>query len=542
MISRTDTIPHVAVVIPCLDEERTIGKVVADMKAALPGAEIFVFDNGSTDRTAEIARAGGATVVPSPRRGKGNVIRHMANVVQADAYVLLDGDDTYPASEAPQLLRRFLDDRVDMLVATRLDSHAPSAFRVFHKIGNRVIARIISLLFRAPVTDVLSGYRILSSRFVRLAHLRAEGFEIETEMTLQALAKGLSVLEVPISYGNRPTGSHSKLDTVSDGLLIFKCIFLLFKDYKPFVFFTAVAALLAHTVVGRWKCAGTRFLPLRVRVSRTPRDPRVGARAARGCQFRSRSAARHHLPVSPGDDRAVEALDARIARVERHFEAIPLFDVVDQAERYNRYLLDQVLAFAGSARSVIDFGAGTGRLSASLLAHGFDVTCVEPDPELRGRLAERGLSSVSDLNDLGDRSFDYAVSLNVLEHCPDDARVAQGLHRHLAPGGRCLIYVPAFPLLWTANDTLVGHQRRYRRSDLSRLFRNAGFVVDDLRYVDSLGFLAALAYRLIGRSDGQITAASVRLYDRLVLPPSLLLDRALHRLAGKNLMLRARRR
>jgi SAM-dependent methyltransferase len=200
-----------------------------------------------------------------------------------------------------------------------------------------------------------------------------------------------------------------------------------------------------------------------------------------------------------------------------------------------------VLGFAGSARSVLDFGAGTGRLSAALLEHGFDVTCVEPDPELRARLAERGLPSVSDLNDLGDRSFDYAVSLNVLEHCPDDTRVAQGLHRHLAPDGRCLIYVPAFPLLWTANDALVGHQRRYRRSDLSRLFRDAGFRVDDLRYVDSLGFLATLAYRLIGRSDGQITAASVRLYDRLVLPPSLLLDRALHRLAGKNLLLRARR-
>jgi glycosyltransferase involved in cell wall biosynthesis len=245
VIARTDTVPQVAVVIPCLDEERTIGKVIGDMKAALPGAEIFVFDNGSTDRTAEFARASGATVIPSPRRGKGNVIRHMANVIEADAYLLLDGDDTYPAAEAPQLLRRFLDDHVDMLVATRLDSHAVQAFRVFHKIGNRVIARIISLLFRAPVTDVLSGYRILSSRFVRVAHLRAEGFEVETEMTLQALAKGLSILEVPISYGNRPTGSHSKLDTVSDGLLIFKCIFLLFKDYKPFVFFTAVAALLA---------------------------------------------------------------------------------------------------------------------------------------------------------------------------------------------------------------------------------------------------------------------------------------------------------
>lgn len=244
MNARSDNVLQLAVVIPCLDEERTIAKVIGDVKAALPGAEIFVFDNASTDRTAEIARASGATVIASPRRGKGNVIRHMADVISADAYVLLDGDDTYPASEAPQLLRRFVDSGVDMLVATRLESHDASAFRVFHKLGNRMIARTIALLFRTPVTDVLSGYRILSSRFVRLVHLSTEGFEVETEMTLQALAKGLPILEVPIEYGARPAGSHSKLDTVSDGLLIGKCIFLLFKDYKPFVFFTAVAGAL----------------------------------------------------------------------------------------------------------------------------------------------------------------------------------------------------------------------------------------------------------------------------------------------------------
>ena len=232
-------------VIPCLNEERTVARVIEDMKAALPGAEITVFDNGSSDRTAEIARASGATVIASPRRGKGNVIRHMANVIDADVYVLLDGDDTYPAAEAPRLVQRFLETGVDMLVATRLESHDAGAFRVFHELGNRLIARIIALLYRAPITDVLSGYRLLSNRFVRLVHLRSEGFEIETEMTLQALAKGLPILEVPIEYGRRPDGSHSKLDTVSDGLLIFKCIFLLFKDYKPFVFFTAVAAIFA---------------------------------------------------------------------------------------------------------------------------------------------------------------------------------------------------------------------------------------------------------------------------------------------------------
>jgi glycosyltransferase involved in cell wall biosynthesis len=244
MRARPDAVPTIAVVIPCLDEELTVGKVVGDMKAALPGAEIIVFDNGSTDRTAEVARASGARVIASPRRGKGNVIRHMANVVSADVYVLIDGDDTYPAAEAPRLLERFLETGSDMLVATRLDTHDERAFRVFHELGNRLISRTIGLLFRTRITDVLSGYRILSDRFVRLLHLRTGGFEVETEMTLQALAKGLPILEVPIQYGTRPLGSRSKLDTLSDGLLIGKCILLLFKDYKPLVFFSAVSALL----------------------------------------------------------------------------------------------------------------------------------------------------------------------------------------------------------------------------------------------------------------------------------------------------------
>lgn len=236
---------RVAVVIPCLDEERTIGKVVEDLKGALPGAEIHVFDNGSTDRTAEIARRSGATVVSSPVRGKGSVIRHAVRVVDADAYVLVDGDDTYPAAVAPELVRRFRESGVDMLVATRLDQHHGGAFRLFHKLGNRLIAGTISLLFRTRLTDVLTGYRVLSRDFVRLVRLRSRGFEIETEMTLQALAKGLAILEVPVAYGSRPEGSESKLATWSDGLLILRCILLVFKDYKPFVFFASLAALLA---------------------------------------------------------------------------------------------------------------------------------------------------------------------------------------------------------------------------------------------------------------------------------------------------------
>ncbi len=227
--------------------------------------------------------------------------------------------------------------------------------------------------------------------------------------------------------------------------------------------------------------------------------------------------------------------------MERTFEGAHLIDAIDQAERYNRYLLQQALGFAGAARSVLDFGAGRGRLAGAFRSRGFEVACVEPDPELRRRLAADGLVSVAALGQLEGRRFDYVVSVNVLEHCPDDAAVARELHARLTPGGRCLIYVPAFRLLWSANDTLVGHQRRYGREELSRVFRAAGFVVTDVRFVDSLGFLAALAYRFLGDRKGEITARSVRLYDRLVFPASLLLDRLFHRLAGKNLLLRATR-
>jgi SAM-dependent methyltransferase len=227
--------------------------------------------------------------------------------------------------------------------------------------------------------------------------------------------------------------------------------------------------------------------------------------------------------------------------MDRRFEAPELIDALDHAERYNRHLLEQVLAFAGSARSVLDFGAGTGRLSAALAARGLEVTGVEPDPFLRERLSRRGVASVASLEQLAGRRFDYVVSLNVLEHCPDDRAVARAFHDRLVPGGRCLVYVPAFALLWTANDTRVGHLRRYRRAGVSRLFRDAGFEVDDVRYADSLGFAAALAFRAFGARDGTLSPRSLWLYDRLVFPASRLLDGALHRVIGKNLLLRARR-
>jgi glycosyltransferase involved in cell wall biosynthesis len=244
-LQRNDLNARVAVIIPCLNEEPTIGQVVADFSKALPGAEICVFDNDSTDRTADIARQTGATVFHSPIRGKGNVIRHVQMIVDADYYVFVDGDGTYSAEAAPQLLEKLQTNNANMLVATRLVNFKGGSFRRFHHWGNHVVSRVVSGLFAARLTDVLSGYRIITRDMLRLIRLRASGFEVETEMTLQALAKHFKIVEVPVKYGSRPGGSHSKLSTWGDGLVILKCFLLIFKDYKPLLFFSSVATILA---------------------------------------------------------------------------------------------------------------------------------------------------------------------------------------------------------------------------------------------------------------------------------------------------------
>lgn len=236
---------EVAVVIPCYDEAPTIQKVVHDFAKALPEATIYVFDNNSRDETAEIARRAGARVVPSRRQGKGNVVRHMAAVVDADLYVLVDGDDTYDAEAAPALIEKLRSEDLDMLVATRLERYEPGAFRAFHRIGNRWISGLISRLFGTRLSDVLSGYRVVSRELFDIVQLRAGGFEVETELTLQALTKRMNVAETPVPYRSREAGSESKLSTWSDGFLIGRLILMLFKDYKPLVFFTSISALLA---------------------------------------------------------------------------------------------------------------------------------------------------------------------------------------------------------------------------------------------------------------------------------------------------------
>jgi len=229
--------PAIAVVIPCHNEALTIGAVVEDFRRSLPEASIHVFDNSSSDRTADIARAAGATVHRVPTRGKGEVVRAMFREVDAEVLVMVDGDQTYPAARARDLVAPILEGRADMVVATRLQEHNSAGFRPFHVLGNRLVLRLINSLFDVQFSDVLSGYRAFSRRFVKTMPVLSRGFEIESEITLHALEHRVPVLEVPIAYGARPQGSESKLQTFRDGYRVVLTIIRLYKDYRPLRFF-----------------------------------------------------------------------------------------------------------------------------------------------------------------------------------------------------------------------------------------------------------------------------------------------------------------
>ena len=227
----------IAVLIPCYNEASTISNVVADFKAALPEARIYVYDNYPTDATGRIAKDAGAIVGHEQRQGKGYVVRRMFQEIDADYYVLVDGDGTYPASKARRLLEPALNGKAHMVVGTRLEAHEKGSFRSMHKFGNNLITKIINILFGTRLTDILSGYRVLSKSLAKGLPLISKGFEIETEMTLNALDAGLNIVEIPIPYGSRPDGSYSKLSTYRDGLLILATILTIFKDYRPLLFF-----------------------------------------------------------------------------------------------------------------------------------------------------------------------------------------------------------------------------------------------------------------------------------------------------------------
>jgi glycosyltransferase involved in cell wall biosynthesis len=228
----------IAVLIPCHNEELTVGDVVTGFLRALPGAKVYVYDNHSTDATSELAQKAGAIVCHEPTLGKGNVVRRMFADIDADIYVMVDGDNTYDASAAPRLIQRLLEEQLDMLVgARRSDENDDAAYRFGHRSGNLILNGVVKILFGTQLDDMLSGYRIFSHRFVKSFPALSNGFEIETELTIHTLELKIPFAEEPTLYGSRPVGSESKLKTLSDGWRVLGTAVLLFKEIRPFIFF-----------------------------------------------------------------------------------------------------------------------------------------------------------------------------------------------------------------------------------------------------------------------------------------------------------------
>lgn len=235
--------PSIAVLIPCLNEEAAIARVVTGFRRSLPDAAIYVYDNASTDNTAKVAREAGAQVRLEPMRGKGNAVRRMFADIEADIYILVDGDDTYDAASAPMLVRKLLDEHLDMVNAARIETHQ-DAYRRGHRFGNVLLSTLVARVFGERMKDMLSGYRVMSRRFVKSFPALATGFETETELTVHALHLRVPVAEVPTPYRERPPASSSKLRTIPDGIRILRLIARLIREEKPMEFFSTVAGIL----------------------------------------------------------------------------------------------------------------------------------------------------------------------------------------------------------------------------------------------------------------------------------------------------------
>ena len=235
----------IAVLVPCYNEELTIGKVVDDFKRELPEADIYVYDNNSKDRTYEIAKEHSAIVKKEPRQGKGNVVRSMFRDIDADIYIMIDGDDTYPAECARKLMQPIIDGEADMVIGDRLSNgtYAKENKRAFHGFGNKLVQKLIGLLFKNEINDIMTGYRIFNRYFVKTMPVLSDGFQIETEMSIHALDKKFLLKEIPIEYRDRPEGSESKLNTFRDGYRVLMMLASLFKDYKPMGFFSISSIL-----------------------------------------------------------------------------------------------------------------------------------------------------------------------------------------------------------------------------------------------------------------------------------------------------------
>jgi len=267
--------PKIAVVIPCYNEEQTVVEVILAFRKFLPEAEVFVFDNNSSDRTAELARTAGATVCLERRQGKGYVVQAMFREVDADLYVMVDGDTTYPAEVVRSLIEPVARGDADMVIGSRLHEVASSQFRLLNRLGNLLYRWLINAIFGVRLTDLLSGYRVFSRRLVRALPLVGGGFEIEAEMTIKAIERGFTIVEVPVNLTPRPAGSQSKIRLIHDGWLILSTILTLFRDYKPLTFFgtfgvvmlliggiPGVLVVLDYLEIGRVTRVGTAALSL----------------------------------------------------------------------------------------------------------------------------------------------------------------------------------------------------------------------------------------------------------------------------------------
>ncbi len=244
----------IVILIPCLNEEITIGKVIHDFQDAIPEAKIIVFDNNSTDRTAAIVRECGAEVIPESRPGKGHVVASMFRKVDADYYVIVDGDDTYSAEHVRKLLEPVMKEQADMAVAVRLAEYTATSFRPLHVFGNNLVRRLVNWIFKSNLSDIMSGYRAYSRELVQSIPILSSGFEVETEMTIRILDYGFRIKEVPLPYRERPEGSVSKLRTFHDGFRVLAEIARIAKAYKPFTFFGGIglAFILAGGILGIW--------------------------------------------------------------------------------------------------------------------------------------------------------------------------------------------------------------------------------------------------------------------------------------------------
>lgn len=258
---------RIAVLVPCLDEEAAIGKVVSDFRAALPSATVYVYDNNSTDRTSEVAAAAGAVVRRERRAGKGNVVRRMFKDIEADVYVMVDGDDTYEAAAAPALVERLHAEQLDMVVGKRIETHQ-AAYRAGHRWGNAFLTGLVRRLFGSQIDDMLSGFRVFSRRFVKSFPSSAREFEIETELTVHALQMRMAIAEVETRYKERPPGSTSKLRTFRDGWRILVTIVNLMRNERPLLFFGWIALILLAVALALG-------IPLVVEYERTGLVPRV---------------------------------------------------------------------------------------------------------------------------------------------------------------------------------------------------------------------------------------------------------------------------